>query len=641
MGLEEWKNATRFVNAEHNSFTFDAPASHFISIMKTTFIVLCLFCTSSGSIAGALTKAEIDPAKVPALLPHYQAEYTFDTSTDPASWSKQKMGLHVAFGSTDELYLRCEPPALKQKTEIWNATVWRGERLNAQVLVWSSDSQEQVRFQGGDLKSDKGALIGKERFKFNLVRYVLSNFPYQAKGFSCEVSNRTAYLMPDRFESFDRFALPGRTLRPVWLSIDIPATAEDGDYSGALQVAAVNESVTLELRIHVQKRTLPAPRDWKFRLDLWQNPWAVASYFHLQPWSEEHKALLTRHLNLYAAGGGKYITTYAVHSPWSDNSFVPEGTMIDWVKTSAGSWKFDYSIFDQYVKLATEAGVDRAITIYTPIPWGHRFRYREEKSGNYIFEEWSPKSEQFKAFWNVFLDDLKEHLMKKGWFEKTYLGINENPLEQTIAAAKVIKQNSKDWKITYAGDWHPELSSLIDDYSAIITREPDARELQERAARGATTSYYVCCNPPQPNNFVFSAPVESRYIGWYAIARGYNGFLRWAYDAWPADPMRDARHIFWPAGDCFLVYPGGNSSIRFEKLREGIADYEKIVILREQAHRSSSASAKKLMTDLENHLSQFIGDLDYAKRNYDVPKMTEALEKGKRLIEALSTELSQ
>ena len=49
----------------------------------------------------------------------------------------------------------------------------------------------------------------------------------------------------------------------------------------------------------------------------------------------------------------------------------------------------------------------------------------------------------------------------------------------------------------------------------------------------------------------------------------------------------------------------------------------------------------KLMTDLENHLSQFIGDLDYAKRNYDVPKMTEALEKGKRLIEALSTELSQ
>ncbi len=40
-------------------------------------------------------------------------------------------------------------------------------------------------------------------------------------------------------------------------------------------------------------------------------------------------------------------------------------------------------------------------------------------------------------------------------------------------------------------------------------------------------------------------------------------------------------------------------------------------------------------------LSQFIGDQDYAKREYDVPKMTEALAKGKKLIEALSTELGQ
>ena len=609
--------------------------------MKTTLMILGLFCTSSSSIVGALKRGEIDPAKAPTLQQHYQAEYIFDTSTDPASWSKQRMGLHVAFGSTDELYLRCEAPALRQETEVWNASGWRGERLNAQVLVWSSNPQEQVRIQASDLKSDKGALIDKERIRFNLVRYVLSNLPYQAKGFSCEVSNRTAYLMPDRLESFERFALPGRTLRPVWLSLDIPATAEAGDYSGALQIKALKESASLQLRIHVQKRTLPDPRDWRFRLDLWQNPWAVASYFHVQPWSEEHKALLRRHLKLYAEAGGKYITTYTVHSPWSDNSFVPEGTMIDWIKTSAGWWKFDYAIFDQYVKLATEAGVDRAITIYTPIPWAHRFRYVDEKSGNYIFEEWSPKSEQFKAFWNVFLDDLKEHLMKKGWFEKTFLGINENPLEQTIAAAKVIKQNSKDWKITYAGDWHPELSSLLDDYSTIITREPNVKDLKERAARGFTTSYYVCCNPPQPNNFVFSAPVEGRYIGWYAAARGYNGFLRWAYDAWPADPMRDARHIFWPAGDCFLVYPGGNSSIRFETLREGIADYEKIVILREATHRASNETAKKLMNELENHLSQLIGDQDYAKRNYDVPKMTEVLGKGKKLIEALSAELGQ
>jgi hypothetical protein len=447
--------------------------------------------------------------------------------------------------------------------------------------------------------------------------------------------------MPDRLEHFDRFDLPGRTVRPVWLSIDVPARADPGIYSGTVQVQSSRERVTLQVRIHVQDRTLPAPREWKFRLDLWQNPWVVASYFQVEPWSEAHKALLRRHLKLYAESGGKYITTYTVHSPWSDNSYVLEGTMVGWLKTAAGSWRFDYSIFDQYVELAMEAGVDGAITIYTPIPWGHRFRYLDERSGNFIDEEWSPKSVEFKAFWNVFLDDLKAHLKNKGWFEKTYLGINENPLELTLAAAKVIKEHSKEWKITYAGDWHAELSSLLDDYSVIITREPDVNELQERIRRGFTTSYYVCCNPPQPNNFVFSAPVEGRYIGWYAAAYGYSGFLRWAYDAWPADPMRDARHTLWPAGDCFLVYPGGNSSIRFEKLREGIVDYEKIRLLRESVSRTSNEKAKNLMRNLENHLSRFTGERDYSKRDYDVPKMTEAVEQGKRLIEALSVELGQ
>jgi len=314
--------------------------------------------------------------------------------------------------------------------------------------------------------------------------------------------------------------------------------------------------------------------------------------------------------------------------------------MIQWLKTTAGSWKFDYSIFDQYVELAMAAGINGAITIYTPIPWENRFRYREEASGNFVYEKWPPDSPQFKAFWNVFLNDLKAHLKSRGWLEKTYIGINENPLESTIAAVKLIKEHSPEWKITYAGDWHPELASLLDDYSVIITSEPSTDELEKRAQRRATTTYYVCCAPPQPNNFVFSAPVESRFIGWYAAAYGYNGFLRWAYDAWPADPMRDARHTLWPAGDCFLVYPGGTSSIRFEKLREGIIDFEKIRLLREWTSRSStSTKARDLMRSLDQHLKRLSAERDHAKRNYDPSNLVEEMDQGKSLINALSAQV--
>jgi hypothetical protein len=604
---------------------------------RTTSVIFSVYVFFTTAVFGQLKKAQIDPDKVPTPTHHYEQEYTFDVPSDPAAWRSLKKGLSVSFASTDELYLRSEVPQLKLETRTWEDTGWRGERINAQILVWSPDTIEQVRFKVNDLVNDKGRLLNKSNIKLNLVRYVLSNYPYGSKDARCDVSaNDTAYLMPDRFESFERFDIPGQTVRPIWASIDIPANTEPGIYNGTIEVNTESERTILSVKINVQKQLLPEPPDWKYRLDLWQNPWVVAEYYQLEPWSEEHKALLKKHLKLYADAGGKYITTYAVHSPWSDNSYMIEGTMIEWIKRSDGSWKFNYRIFDEYVQLAIETGIDKAITIYTPVPWGHRFRYLDEKTGNYVHEEWSPESVSFKTFWNLFLTDLKTHLEKKGWFEKTYLGINENPLQHTIAAVKVIKDHSKNWKITYAGDWHAELSALLDDYSPIIGKEPDLKELGKRKSLGFTTTYYVCCTPPQPNNFVFSPPIEGRYISWYAAAYGYDGFLRWAYDAWPEDPMRDARHTLWPAGDCFLVYPGGASSIRFEKLREGIVDFEKIRILRELASKSSDKKIKETMKLLETHLGTFIRD-----REYNVQKMTEAVMKGKKIIETLSSDLGR
>jgi hypothetical protein len=122
--------------------------------------------------------------------------------------------------------------------------------------------------------------------------------------------------------------------------------------------------------------------------------------------------------------------------------------------------------------------------------------------------------------------------------------------------------------------------------------------------------------------------VEGRWLSWYASAHHYNGFLRWAYDAWPADPTRDARHAIWPAGDCFLVYPGGNSSVRFEKLREGIVDYEKIRILRAT---TTTAKGKALLRDLDALLGSFL-----AEHDFKTEKITADLEKGERIVNELS-----
>ena len=255
----------------------------------------------------------------------------------------------------------------------------------------------------------------------------------------------------------------------------------------------------------------------------------------------------------------------------------------------------------------------------------------DETTGNYLYAIWPPTSKDFENNWNDFLTDLRFHLESKGWFNITYIGINENPLEETLAAIKLIKANSKNWKITYAGNWHEELDPLVDDISFIHGNEPTMAQQKDRVQRGFTSTFYVCCNPPVPNNFLFSHPVEGRWISWYAMAYGYNGFLRWAYDAWPEDVLRDARHVLWAAGDCFLIYPGGKSCIRFEKLREGIVDYEKIRIIKEKAEISNDPQIRVLLKSLNKNLEKFVKE-----KEFDEDKISKDIDEGNKCIEALS-----
>ncbi len=613
--------------------------------------ILSILWTASAVYA---QPGRIDSTLFPSLKQHAVEEYAFDLPVDPQRWEREKPGMHVSFAITDRAYFRAEVPEIKNESTSWLASGWRGERLNAMILVWSPDTLNQVRFKLNDLKDQNGNILDKKYLRLSLVRYVLSNFPYDARNVDCGVGPvDKGFLMPDRLVpmdvGMDRFDLPGRTTRPVWLALDIPPLTKPGSYSGVVQAISDNAVMDLNIRIKVENELLPKPNDWTFRLDLWQNPWVIADYYHVKPWSQAHELLLKDHLKLYADVGGKYITTYAVHSPWGDNEYYLEEGMIDWVRRSNGSWKFDYRIFDQYVELAMKMGIDEAITIYTPLPWGERFRYMDERTGAYVYERWLPLSDTFKTNWNIFLTDLKSHLEKKGWFNKTYLGVNENTMEQTLSAIKVIRDHSSQWRITYAGDWHGEanplvsqlqkagskepsaLNSLLDDYSSVFNKEPSVAETKRRTADKKTSSFYICCTPPKPNTFVFSPPVEGRWLGWYTMAHGYDGLLRWAYDSWTADPTRDTRHVVWPAGDCYMVYPGGQSSIRLEKVREGIVDFEKIRILKREAMHSTNPTVKKLMEELESHLQTFNNEKEFIAASLE-----EALRKGKELVDKIS-----
>ena len=84
-----------------------------------------------------------------------------------------------------------------------------------------------------------------------------------------------------------------------------------------------------------------------------------------------------------------------------------------------------------------------------------------------------------------------------------------------------------------------------------------------------------------------------------------------------------------------MVYPGGNSCIRYEKLREGIVDYEKLRILREKSAKSTGENVNHLMMQLEEHMKVFLAEKDFKS-----DKIKADVEKGRRLIEEISVALS-
>ena len=82
------------------------------------YYTIYLLCLARCNFWPGLSKAKLNFQKYLCLPQHYQQEYTFDTTLNPAAWTTQKKGLHVSFASTDELYFRTEVPELEKETTI-------------------------------------------------------------------------------------------------------------------------------------------------------------------------------------------------------------------------------------------------------------------------------------------------------------------------------------------------------------------------------------------------------------------------------------------------------------------------------------------------------------------------------------------
>lgn len=292
-----------------------------------------------------------------------------------------------------------------------------------------------------------------------------------------------------------------------------------------------------------------------------------------------------------------------MNEPWGHQTYDDYPSLVKWTKKKDGNWSYDYSLFDKYISFVMDCGITERINCYSMVPWKIAFTYYDEATQQEAVFTDAIGTPAYNAFWKTMLVDFTQHLKQKGWFSKTYIAMDERPMEAMKSVIKLLKETDKNWKIALAGDYHPEIEQDIDVYCIASRWEFPAATLAKRKEKGQLSTWYTCCTEPYPNGFTFSSPAEGVWIGWYTASKNMEGYLRWAYNSWTKNPLKDSRFITWPAGDTYMVYPGPLSSIRFEKLIEGGQDFEKIKYLR-------AAYAKNKQTKQLNDLNKALEIFD-------------------------------
>ena len=510
-------------------------------------------------------------------------------ATDASKWARVTKPI-IAWGSTDVRYNK-ELPASVTPVATMNLTGWMGEKVAAQFVISTNRDLKNVSVEVSDIVA-KNYKISKWNTERGFVRYVMTDeLNKDGKGgcgYRLNKADWDSTLVADVIDHITpTLDIKKNTTQPVWVSVSIPREhIIKGMYRGNVTVKEDGQVLAqLPLVVTVKDRMLPEPKDWAFHLDLWQNPYAVARYYNVEPFSQEHFDLMRPIMKRYADAGGKVITASIMHKPWNGQTYDPFESMVTWMKKADGTWWFDYTVFDKWVEFMMSCGVKKEINCYSMVPWRLSFQYFDQASNQFKYFNGKPGEPAYEEFWMRMLKSFAEHLKEKGWFEITHIAMDERALKDMLATIDVVYKADKDFKLSLAGTYHKELLEHLDDYCITLAEKFTPEELQQRKAEGKVTTFYTCCTEPRPNTFTFSPLAESEWLGWWAAKLNVDGYLRWALNSWVKDPLLDSRFTAWAAGDCYILYPGGRTSTRFERLIEGIQAYEKIRILRNETDK--------------------------------------------------------
>ena len=384
--------------------------------------------------------------------------------------------------------------------------------------------------------------------------------------------------------------------------ISLPQNAVPGEYtvrislfsSHGLRKETKRDECSLKLKIKECK--LPEPMERGFFTDIWQQPSNIARTFGVELFGSEHFELLDKLMQKLSYLNQKSLTVMVSDCPWrgwgcyllkEHKANLFEYSIVKTIRKEDGSFDYDFSALDKYIRLGEKHGIDGDITLYGLLgiwkmpffesdapDWTEAIAVRclDEKSGAYFYLH-------DKRDISAYIKALFSHLKDKGVWERVRIGADEPADPQAFAAsAKALWGIEPSVKLKIAVN-KPEIVKALGDMAHTVAYS-FACAATNSEKKGERKLWYVCNEPVRPNTNLNNTLLETALLPLLNLKFGCDGFLRWASTCWNDTPFTDIRFNVnsLPAGDTCFLYPakkgGFAESLRFRALACGIRLHE-------------------------------------------------------------------
>ena len=223
------------------------------------------------------------PTGQPAFPVEEFIELPDHNAPKPEQWTRVSKP-QAQWANSNQRYAKHEVPQ-QGLTSSLRLTAWQGETLNAQALVWSGADAGNITLAFTPFKSGSRTLPASA-LSASFLRYTMAD--YLLNGNNCghrDHAKLDSVMVADVIDHITpQLALPAMTTQPLWVQCHVPVGTPAGTYKGNLVVSLDGKTLkSLPLQIEVKNRSIGAPSDYAFHLDLWQSPYAVARYHQVEP----------------------------------------------------------------------------------------------------------------------------------------------------------------------------------------------------------------------------------------------------------------------------------------------------------------------------------------------------------------------